>query len=45
MGICFMVVGVLALLVVPTAGDLWMAAGFGGLQVVFGMTIARRHGG
>jgi hypothetical protein len=45
MGICFMVLGVFALLVMPAAGDLWMAAGFGGLQVLFGTTIARRHGG
>jgi len=44
MGVCFMVVGVLALLL-PAAGDLSMAAGFGGLQVVFGTAIARRHGG
>ena len=45
MGICFMFLGVFALLVVPTAGDLSMAAGFGGLHIVFGATIARRHGG
>ena len=45
MGICFMVVGVFALLVMPAAGDLSMAVGFGGLQIVFGVTIARRHGG
>jgi hypothetical protein len=45
MGICFMVVGAFALLVMPAAGDLSMAVGFGGLQIVFGVTIARRHGG
>jgi hypothetical protein len=44
-GICFMALGVLALLVMPAAGDLWMAAGFGGLHVIFGPVIARRHGG
>lgn len=45
MGICFMVLGVFALLAMPAAGDLSMAAGFGGLQILFGVTIARRHGG
>ncbi len=45
MGICFMVVGAFALLAMPAAGDLSMAVGFGGLQIVFGVTIARRHGG
>ena len=45
MGICFMVLGVFSLLVMPGAGDLSMATGFGGLHIVFGMTIARRHGG
>jgi hypothetical protein len=44
-GICFMVLGVLALLATPAAGDLFMAVGFGGLHIVFGTTVARRHGG
>jgi hypothetical protein len=44
MGICFMVLGLFAL-VMPAAGDLSMAAGFGGLHMIFGTTIARRHGG
>jgi hypothetical protein len=44
MGICFMVLGLFAL-VMPAAGDLSMAAGFGGLHIIFGTTIARRHGG
>ncbi len=44
-GICFMAVGAVALLAVPSAGDLWMALGFGGLHIVFGTTIARRYGG
>lgn len=45
MGVCFMVLGVAALLAGPGAGDLWMAAGFGGLHIAFGTNIARRHGG
>ena len=45
MGICFMVLGVFALLAMPAAGDLSMAVGFGGLHILFGTTIARRHGG
>lgn len=44
MGICFMAFGVLAIMV-PGSGDLWMALGFGGLQIAFGIAIARRHGG
>jgi hypothetical protein len=44
-GICFMALGVFALLATPAAGDLMMAVGFGGLHIVFGTIIARRHGG
>ncbi len=45
MGICFMALGGLALLLPSLPGDLWMALGFGGLQIGFGAVIARRHGG
>jgi hypothetical protein len=45
MGICFMVLGVFAVFAAPAGGDLWMAVGFGGLHILFGTTIARRHGG
>jgi hypothetical protein len=45
MGVCFMVLGGLALLLTPDAGNKMMALGFGGLHVVFGAIIARRHGG
>jgi hypothetical protein len=44
MGACFMGIGVLDLLL-PTLGNWWMAAGFGGLHIVFGAWIARKHGG
>lgn len=45
MGMAFMVFGALALVTPPGAGDVWMATGFGGLHIVFGALIARRHGG
>jgi hypothetical protein len=45
MGGCFMVLGAFGLLVVPGAGNALMALGFGGLHVVFGIIIARGHGG
>jgi len=45
MGICFMLLGVFALLAIPAAGDVSMALGFGGLHILFGTAIARRHGG
>jgi hypothetical protein len=40
-----MVLGVVALATPPAWGNLWLALGFGGLQLVFGLYIARRHGG
>jgi hypothetical protein len=45
MGVCFMVLGTLALVLAPDARDTLMAVGFGGLHVVFGVVIARGHGG
>ena len=45
MGICFMALGGVALAVAPAGRDVFMAAGFGGLQIAFGLLIARRYGG
>lgn len=45
MGICFMACGVAALLTPHGWRDLWLALGFGVLHLVFGIIIARRHGG
>ena len=45
MGLCFMVLGVAAFVFPDSAGSLFMAAGFGGLQIGFGLVIARKYGG
>jgi hypothetical protein len=45
MGVTFMVVGAAALISPASWGDAFMAVGFGGLHIVFGALIARRHGG
>lgn len=45
MGACFMAVGAVALFTPASLGSFWMGLGFGGLHLVFGFLIARRHGG
>jgi len=45
MGIAFMGLGACALIAPASWGDLFLAAGFGGLHIVFGAYIAWRHGG
>jgi hypothetical protein len=45
MGLCFVAIGVVALLAPASWGDWLLAMGFGGLHLAFGAAIAWRHGG
>ena len=45
MGLCFMVLGAVALFCPPQWGNEFLAAGFGGLHILFGAVIARKYGG
>jgi hypothetical protein len=44
-GAAFMLAGLAALLLPDFGRDAWMAAGFGGIHLVFGAALARSHGG
>lgn len=44
-GLSFMALGIAAIATPPEWGNIWLAAGFGGLQFGFGIYIARNHGG
>jgi hypothetical protein len=45
MGLCFMILGAAALFAPPSFTNWFMAAGFGGLHIVFGLIISRKYGG
>jgi hypothetical protein len=44
-GVCFMTLGIAAIVTPPAWANIWLAIGFGGLHVAFGIYIARNHGG
>lgn len=45
LGACFMILGLVAVFLPLSLGNWMLAAGFGGLQILFGLIIARNHGG
>jgi hypothetical protein len=45
MGLCFMLIGALALFCPLAWGTAFLAVGFGGLHLIFGFIIARKYGG
>lgn len=45
MGLCLMLLGAAALFAPDKWGNVFMAAGFGGVQIGFGLWIAKRYGG
>jgi hypothetical protein len=45
MGVVFMALGAASFAAPVNYGDVFMAAGFGGLHIIFGVIIARNHGG
>ena len=45
MGLCFLFAGAISLACPPSSGNWFLMFGFGVLHIVFGVAIARRHGG
>jgi hypothetical protein len=45
MGVCFMALGLAALMTPASWALAWMLAGFAGLHLIFGLLIARNYGG
>lgn len=45
MGVCFLILGTVAAASPAQYGDFFMGAGFGVLQIIFGVVIGRKHGG
>ena len=45
MGLCFMLIGAVALFCPLDRGTAFLAAGFGGLHLIFGFIIAQKYGG
>jgi hypothetical protein len=45
MGFCYIVIGTYTLFASPAWGNYLLAIGFGGIHIIFGLIVARRHGG
>lgn len=45
MGVCFLILGMIAAFAPLEYGNFFMGAGFGVLQIIFGIVIGRKHGG
>jgi hypothetical protein len=45
MGLCFMALGACALFAPPDAGNAFLACGFGGIHILFGIIISVKYGG
>ena len=45
MGLCFMATGAVAVIAPAAWANWFLATGFGGIHILFGILIARRHGG